>query len=167
MRRKTNMAPYSKLRQDPRRLPENCPSGIGTISMLNHQRRTLLKAAGLAPAVAAGSVLVHASSLPEQGGDVTLLRSHFLPLVGGEFFFSHPKGREWQGTLLEISPLPGGGNFEQSFRLVFAPTSRLVPEQETWDVFHPDLGRHPIFTSPNDARGREVEAIFNRYHPMI
>lgn len=167
MWRKTNVASCSKLRQDPCRLPENCPSGIGTISMLNHQRRTLLKAAGLAPAVAAGSGLAHASPLPGQGGDVTLLRSHFLPLVGGEFFFSHPHGREWQGTLLEISPLPGGGNFEQSFRLVFAPTSRLVPEQETWVVFHPHLGKHPIFTSPNDARGMEVEAIFNRHYPVI
>ena len=96
-----------------------------------------------------------------------LLRSHFLPLVGREFFFSHPNGRHWQGTLLDIGPLPGGGNLEQSFRLLFAPTSRLVPEQETWEVFHPDLGKQPIFTSPNDARGREVEAIFNRHYPMI
>lgn len=165
MRCKTNMAPYSKLRQDLCRPPKNCPSGIGTISMLNHQRRSLLKAASLAPAAAAGSGLIHASSLSGQDCDVMLLRSHFLPLVGREFFFSHPNGRHWQGTLLDIGPLPGGGNLEQSFRLLFAPTSRLVPEQETWEFFHPDLGKRPIFTSPNDALGQEVEAIFNRHHP--
>lgn len=73
---------------------------------------------------------------PEQGGDdIHPLTRPFLPLVGGSFSSATSKGRDNQRTLLEISPLPGGGNFEQSFRLVFAPTSRLVPEQETWDVF--------------------------------
>lgn len=136
---------------------------------MNPQRRTLLKAAGLAHA-AASAGLAHAAttSRPQQytPHPATLLRSHFVPLTGDTFEFRKADGFRATAVLRLASPLPGANDGEASFRLVFQATEHQPLKQDTWDVSHPALGSHAIFVSPNDAAGFEVEAVFNRRQPV-
>lgn len=141
---------------------------------MNHQRRTILKAASLAPSVAGGVGLAHAATAAVSASQsvaiagVTLLRGHFSPLEGEGFAFGRPGEGAPSGiaTLLQATALPGVDDGDRSFRLVFAPVQPLMLAQGTWEVSHPVLGRHAIFVSPNDAAGREVEAVFNRHLPL-
>lgn len=129
--------------------------------MMNRQRRSLLKAAGLAPAASSG--LVHAalqSAVPSLPGGA-LLRQHFVRLKGESFEFSM-NGARASAVLQSAVPLEGAADGDQNFRLVFAPPRFHTVTQGTWEVAHPALGTHAIFLSPNDALGQEVEAIFNR-----
>lgn len=136
---------------------------------MNPQRRTLLKAASLAPA-AASTGLAHAgTSLRLQQkthAPETLLRSHFAPLEGQTFAFSKAGGIRATAVLQLASPLPGSDDGDASFRLMFQATERQPLQQDTWEMYHPALGTHAIFVSPNDVEGCEVEAVFNRHQPV-
>jgi len=128
---------------------------------MNHQRRSLLKAAGIAPA-AASTGLVHAALRPTAPALTgTLLRSHFVPLEGDAFAFSM-SGVQAKAVLKRAIALQEATDEDRSFRLLFAPSQPHSLAQGTWDVTHPKLGTHAIFVSPNDANGQEIEAIFNR-----
>lgn len=135
---------------------------------MNPQRRTLLKAASLAPA-ATSAGLARAGTSPwhqqKAYAPDTLLRSHFAPLKGETFAFRGAGGAHATAILQLAAPLPGADDGEASFRLVFQATEHQPLKQDTWEVFHPALGGHAIFVSPNDAAGREVEAVFNRHQP--
>jgi len=86
---------------------------------------------------------------------------HFARLQGETFHFGLNSAQS-SAVLQCAEPLPGARDGEQSFRLVFAPAQPHSLTQGTWDVSHPVLGSHAIFVSPNDARGTEIEAVFNR-----
>ncbi|WP_312306827.1 DUF6916 family protein [Pulveribacter sp.] len=135
---------------------------------MNRERRTFLKAAGMASTAAASAAMGHAAAaIPasqQQLGTMTLLRSHFARLAGEGFTFLHPSGVRGSATLLHAHPLEGAEDGERSFRLVFAPNDSSL-SQDTWEVSHPALGTHAIFVSPNDAQGQKIEAIFNRHQP--
>lgn len=130
--------------------------------MMNRQRRSLLKAVGISPA-AASTGLAHAMlgapAVPEPGAP--LLLRHFAPLQGQSFHFGL-NGSQSSAVLQRAEPLPGASDTEQNFRLVFTPDAPHAVVQGTWEVTHPALGRHAIFVCPNDARGAEIEAVFNR-----
>lgn len=132
------------------------------LMMMNRQRRSLLKVVGITPA-AASAGLAHAMQgfhdAPAAGGQ--LLLRHFARLQGESFHFGM-NGAQSSAVLRCAEPLPGAADGEQNFRLVFAPAPAHTLAQGTWEVSHPALGRHAIFVSPNDARGAEVEAVFNR-----
>lgn len=131
--------------------------------MMNRQRRSLLKVVGISPA-AASAGLAHAvlgASAQPTPGERLLLR-HFARLQGESFRFSMPDGAQSSAVLQCAEPLQGTTDGEQNFRLVFAPVQDQPVAQGTWEVTHPALGTHAIFVSPNDARGAEIEAVFNR-----
>lgn len=149
------------------RVSECCSAAVSFCTM-NPLRRTLLKAASLTPA-AASAGLAHAgtSSWHQQKTHApdTLLRSHFAPLKGEAFAFRKAGGIHATAILQLADPLPGADDGEVSFRLVFQAAEHQPLMQDTWEVFHPALGGHAIFVSPNDAAGREIEAVFNRHQP--
>lgn len=96
---------------------------------------------------------------------VVLNRAHFTALLGQEFTMN----LEWaEGTtharvkLTALEDLPHCADPQQSFRAVFESVQADGLRQGLWQVSHPELGQHAIFLSPNDALGREVEAVFNR-----
>lgn len=97
--------------------------------------------------------------------DLMLHRQHFTALLGQEFTMN----LEWaEGTtharvkLTALEDLPHCADPQQSFRAVFESVQADGLRQGLWQVSHPELGQHAIFLSPNDALGREVEAVFNR-----
>ena len=127
-------------------------------------RRAFLQLAGVAPAsmmpgVAAAAVARGETPVGE------LDRAAFAPLVGDEFVFETSAVEKCAARLLSVENLAHKSarpDPQRAFRLRFeaGPGERL--EERTYSVAHPRLGRFALFVSPNDARGRIVEAIFNR-----
>ncbi|CAB5660449.1 Uncharacterised protein [Delftia tsuruhatensis] len=119
-------------------------------------RRAFMRAAGVLPAavaVAAAPLAAPAATAQQ------LCRRHFQPLLGQDFSVEKSGVRL---RLLALEDLPHAREGERSFSAVFELGDGVPPAQDTWEISHPALGRHAVFLSPGDARGRRVEAVFNR-----
>lgn len=126
-------------------------------------RRAFLQFAGLAPAAAATAGLAATAATPPVVNG-PLGRSSFLACVGDEFLFESGPLESQPARLARVCALEQGGREVESegmFRLEFEPRTPGAIAQETYAVTHARLGRIVLFVSPNDARGRVVEAVFN------
>lgn len=124
---------------------------------MDGRRRTFLQWAAIAPAVpVAATAAASSPSLPEQWQ-----RRHFAPLQGERFTFELNALESVGATLVRVEALESASDPESSFRLLFSCEQGSLP-QETLFATHATLGRFPLFVSPNDAAGREAEAVFNR-----
>ena len=126
-------------------------------------RRNLLKLAGALPVAASVPMAARASVQAETSGAAfELQRRHFTPLLGQSFKVTNltdnvpPKSIK----LVALDDVACCTQPDRSFRLVFESSGDVM--QNLWQFSHPVLGAHAIFISPNDATGREIEAIFNR-----
>ena len=126
-------------------------------------RRAFLQFAGLAPAAAATvGLAASAAAPPAVKGPLT--RSLFLACVGDEFRFESGPHDSVSAKLARVCALELGARkleAEGMFRLEFEPLEPGTLAQETYAVTHARLGRIVLFVSPNDAKGRVVEAVFN------
>ena len=130
-----------------------------------NDRRSFLRLAGAAPvaglaalgASASGASSVNAGRLPE--------RAAFLACVGETFECATGALDSHQIRLARVEPLPhpvSGVDDGRSFRLFFeVPEGRAIA-QDTHRFRHDRLGEFALFVSPSDARGRVLEAVFNR-----
>lgn len=129
---------------------------------MKNSRRAFLQAAGMVPATLLPGLAcaAGASHRPAQSGEIR--RAHFAGLTGERFEFEKDDSQKVGATLISANPLEAAAHEDRSFRLLFdvEKDSRLT--QGSWLVTHPMVGSRVIFVSPNDARGRRVEAIFNR-----
>ena len=125
-------------------------------------RRGFLKMAGALPVTAAAPVTLLAADNKTSPSGLMLERRHFEPLLGESFALASTNAEVATSSvkLRAVSDVPCCTSHQQSFRLVF-DASGNVP-QALWELTHPALGTHAVFLSPNDAAGREVEAVFNR-----
>lgn len=125
-------------------------------------RRRFLQAAGSAPVLAmaaAGTPALASAAL-----DGPLRRSDFVPCVGQLFDFEAPAGGPGvRARLQQVQDLAAGSlQPELSFSLLFAPESGAALTQGTWRFRSAQGPSGLMFLSPNDAQGRELEAVFNR-----
>ena len=136
-------------------------------------RRSLLKiAVGGAGVVALGSAsrllpLPKSQNAPwSEGGVRPLARSQFTAALGEVFKVQEHPLKVVDMTLVEVSPLPGevGIHSEWSFSLLFAASTEIQLQQETYQVNHPKLGDFPLFLVPMgmDKRSPKYEAVFNQ-----
>ena len=95
-----------------------------------------------------------------------LRRSSFAPCIGDDFEFERGALQATSLKLAAVEPLGCGAGArvmtEDVFRLRFVAPHGECVAQDTYRVSHARLGRFVLFVSPNDAEGREVEAVFNR-----
>lgn len=124
---------------------------------MDGRRRSFLQWAAIAPAVPVTATVAAAPTSAPQHWQ----RRHFAPLQGERFTFERNALETVDAKLVRVEPLGPGQDAQENFRLVFACESGSLP-QETLYASHASLGRFALFVSPNDAAGREVEAVFNR-----
>lgn len=118
-------------------------------------RRRLLQAVSMAPTLAAPLSALSAQPARE------LRRRDFEPLLSKTFSAEQAAGASVTLVLKTATPLSVDQDADRCFRLTFeAPQGDMT--QGLWNLSHPALGSHALFLSPNDAQGREVEAVFNR-----
>jgi hypothetical protein len=125
-------------------------------------RRAFLRAAGIAPAAAATGLYAQSAVAASVPAGSELLRTHFAPLSGQTFTFEQEVFDQIDVTLVEAVPLECAADGERCFRLLFEAQPGKKIAQGTYRVTHPRIGTVAIFVSPNDAKGRIAEAVFNR-----
>lgn len=124
-------------------------------------RRSFLQAASSAPVVALASGGLTAQARTRSDG--TLRRSDFEPCLGDVFVFeSESGGTRAQARLQQVRALPESQHAELSFTLLFTPEPGVALPEGTWRFSTAQGPSGLIFVSPNDAQGREIEAVFNR-----
>lgn len=122
--------------------------------------------AGAAPAAGLAGLAGLAASGPAAAAVQAAApgRAAFAAAQGEEFTFHVDALTSRTVRLVQVDPLPQPVkriDDGRSFRLQFEAPDGAGLAQATYRVVHTRLGEFPLFVSPNDAEGRELEAIFN------
>jgi hypothetical protein len=128
--------------------------------------RAELLRCGAAVALGAGlPAIAAAPASAASGRDVrALTRSCFAPYVGSVFFMRLPRGGQERVELVEIGDIPGAGDGELGFSLIFHGHRRGVVGQGTVRFSHADIGMLRLFQVPVGAAraGQDYQVIVDR-----
>jgi hypothetical protein len=93
-----------------------------------------------------------------------LTRSRFSPYVGSPFFMRLPQGGRERVELVEIGDIPGAGDGELGFSLIFHGRRRGVVGQGTVRFSHARMGTVELFQVPvGMARaGQDYQVVVDR-----
>ena len=117
--------------------------------------------AGLLTAGGAQGLLAGPPAPDEPAASLAMTRATFEPLVNTRFRLFDGRRRSEGFVLQAIDDVPASRDLEQ-FDLVFRGSGRVPLRADTYELWHPRIGRLSLYLEPSrSARGRRARATFS------